>query len=244
MASTFQDRMSLLAAHVGSAAELARRSGLSRRTIGAYTSGETDPKRGDLLKLAGAGEVSLEWLATGKGEMLGAAANAGARLQYHSEQIRSDMRAAQAQPAGYGYVYLPLYGAHVIAGVPGGRVIEGEHPKTTLAFRADFIRNELRASPDDLVLVHVEGDSAEPELRPGDIIMVDRSDTTARRDGYYVIRMDDAVLVKQVQHLPGGVLKLISRNPTYEPILLALPSVQPGGRHEIIGRVVWVCRRM
>jgi phage repressor protein C with HTH and peptisase S24 domain len=95
--------------------------------------------------------------------------------------------------------------------------------ENVLAFKEDWIRRELRASPDDLRLIYVQGDSMEPDLRAGDIILIDHTDTHARREGIYVLRMEDALLVKQVQRMPGGVLRLISRNPAYEPILLPIP---------------------
>lgn len=42
----------------------------------------------------------------------------------------------------------------------------------------------------------------------------------ARREGVYVLRMDSALLVKQLQRLPGGMIKVISRNPAYEPFTI------------------------
>lgn len=240
MATTFQARVRVLADKIGGPAALSQRSGLSRRTIGAYMSGETDPKRADLVKLAVAGEVSLEWLATGDGDMNSSRASAAERLSYHSEQLRRDLRVEQPRT---GYVYVPLYEVGAAAGKPGAAP-QTEAIVNELAFREEWIRSALHVSPADLSLVHVEGDSMEPDLRAGDIILIDHTDTTARREGFYVIRLEDALLVKQVQRLPGGVLKLSSRNPTYEPINLPLPAIQADGKYAIIGRVVWACRRL
>lgn len=203
-------------------------------------SGETDPKRGDLLKLAVGGGADLTWLATGEGTLDGKGATASGRLAYHSEQLRRDLTVEEPRE---GYVYVPLYDVHAAAGSPGAAP-QTETVVNELAFREEWIRSTLHVAPADLSLVHVEGDSMEPDLRAGDIILIDHTDTSARREGIYVIRMEDALLVKQVQRLGGGVLKLISRNPAYEPINVPLPAIQTGEKYAIIGRVVWACRRV
>lgn len=241
MRGSFQDRVKKLAELVGSAAELAKRSGLSRRTIGAYMSGETDPKRGDLLKLAESGGVSLNWLAAGIGEMNGPDATTEGRLRSHSAALAADMKHRVEQPAA-GYVHIPLY--DVRAGAGRGRVVESEQPVDALAFKEDWIRQELRASPGDLRLINVSGDSMEPDLRAGDIILIDHTDTRASREGIYVIRMDGALLVKQLQRLPGGVVKVISRNQAYEAFTVAVAALEEPNGFAIIGRVVWACRRL
>jgi phage repressor protein C with HTH and peptisase S24 domain len=81
----------------------------------------------------------------------------------------------------------------------------------------------------------------EPLLRSGDIILVDHTDIEARREGIYVLRLDGALVVKQVQRLPGAVLRLVSGNPAYEPFTIRLGEL--GESAAIIGRVVWACRR-
>lgn len=46
------------------------------------------------------------------------------------------------------------------------------------------------------------------DLRAGDIVLLDHTDTRASREGVYTIRMDGALLVKQLQRLPGGIVKV------------------------------------
>ena len=83
----------------------------------------------------------------------------------------------------------------------------------------------------DLSAIRVEGDSMEPVLRSGDEILVDRSKRSA--EGIHVVRVGEALHVKQVQLAGPGRVKLVSANEDYAPIDLALDEV------EIIGRVVW-----
>ena len=112
-----------------------------------------------------------------------------------------------------------------------------------LAFKEDWVRRELRARPEDLNLIYVVGDSMEPDLRSGDIVLVDHTDTMAQREGVYVSRMDGALLVKQLQRLPGGVVKVISRNPAYEAFPVDLKQLANPNGFAVVGRVVWACRR-
>lgn len=140
-----------------------------------------------------------------------------------------------------GYAYIPLYDVKAAAG--RGRVVDGEQIIDALAFKEDWIRQELRTSPADLRLIYVEGDSMEPDLRAGDIILIDHTDTSARREGIYVIRMDGALLVKQLQRLPGSTVKVISRNPAYEPFTVTASEIEDTSSFAVVGRVVWACRR-
>ncbi len=92
-----------------------------------------------------------------------------------------------------------------------------------------------------LSIVRVEGDSMVPTLADGDEIMVDTGDGAARlRDGIYVLRDDDAVLVKRLARGPGrGSVDVVSDNPVY-PRRAALRIADLA----IVGRVVWIGRRL
>ncbi|MEZ5681936.1 MAG: S24 family peptidase [Erythrobacter sp.] len=83
----------------------------------------------------------------------------------------------------------------------------------------------------DLSAIRVEGDSMEPLLRSGDEIFVDRNKRAG--EGVHVVRIGDALHVKQVQVTAPGRIALISANEAYAPIELGREEV------EVIGRVVW-----
>ena len=83
----------------------------------------------------------------------------------------------------------------------------------------------------DLSAIRVEGDSMEPLLRSGDEIFVDRNKRAG--EGVHVVRIGDALHVKQVQASAPGRIALISANDAYAPIELGREEV------EVIGRVVW-----
>lgn len=83
----------------------------------------------------------------------------------------------------------------------------------------------------ELSAIRVEGDSMEPLLRSGDEIFVDRGKRSG--EGVFVVRIGDALHVKQVQASAPDRITLLSANDAYAPIELARDEV------EIIGRVVW-----
>lgn len=83
-------------------------------------------------------------------------------------------------------------------------------------------------------IVRVRGDSMEPGLVDGDLIVVDQARRTPDAQGrVFVIRIDDAVMVKRVARR-GGALAIVSDNPAAPPV--------PDGVVEVIGRVVWLMR--
>lgn len=222
----------------GSGDELSRKTAIPRRTLEEYLTGESEPKASRIAAIARAAGVSAHWLVTGEGEPHQVGLRTGAGVQRISDLPITELREPGAR-----YVYLPLYDVRAAAGGAGSLVEEGEHAVDVLAFKEEWIRRELRASPDDLRLIYVEGDSMEPDLRAGDIILVDHTDTRATREGIYVIRMDGALLVKQLQRLPGSLIKVNSRNPAYEPFTVPMATIEEPNGFAVVGRVVWACRR-
>lgn len=88
-------------------------------------------------------------------------------------------------------------------------------------------------------IIRVTGESMMPTLAPGDEILVDAAQRRVPRGGaVFVLRIGDALMVKRVRPVQGGV-SVTSDNPaSVSPGILALGEV------EVIGRVVWVSRRL
>jgi len=145
--------------------------------------------------------------------------------------------ATQAMRRGADYVRIPRLAVAASAG--SGALDAGE------GGRDDFIIDAaaLKAIGDGglLSMIAVRGDSMEPTLSDGDDILVDRADSADRlRDGIYVLRIDDALNVKRLAINPADRrITVASDNPAYP----GWPDCDPM-RLAIIGRVVWVGRRV
>jgi len=67
----FKERLQAAIKHVGTAAELARRSGVPAKTISNYLNDVTEDPKGEVIaKLAAGAGVRVEWLFAGKPPML------------------------------------------------------------------------------------------------------------------------------------------------------------------------------
>ncbi len=146
--------------------------------------------------------------------------------------------ATPARMRGPGMILVPKLAIGASAGA--GASVDGEAVEGEVAFDPKWLR-DLGADPRALSIIRVEGDSMAPTLDDGDDILVDGGDAAARlRDGIYVLRMDDVLMVKRVARAPGqGRISVISDNPHYRSWDdLPMASVQ------LVGRVVWTGRRV
>ncbi len=71
------------------------------------------------------------------------------------------------------YVRVPRY--EVAASAGGGAFIESEQIVDYLTFRAEWVRNALGVALNQLALINVIGDSMEPSLSEGDVVLLDLS---------------------------------------------------------------------
>ena len=106
-----------------------------------------------------------------------------------------------------------------------------------MAFDPKWLK-QLGNDPAKLSLISVDGDSMDPTLCDGDDIMVDHAAAQAPlRDGIYVLRMDDVLLVKRLALGPSGKISIRSDNrqyPDWDDVDVEAVN--------IIGRVVWTGR--
>jgi phage repressor protein C with HTH and peptisase S24 domain len=144
---------------------------------------------------------------------------------------------SESSPAGL--VSVKRHPVSVSAG-PGAVVTE-EFGKPYFAFDERWLKALTPSQPAKLSIVRVEGDSMAPTLNAGDDILVDLGDAAERlRDGIYVLRIDDAVVVKRLALNPTGRrLTVQSDNPAYADWPdVSLDDVK------VIGRVIWSGRRI
>jgi len=144
------------------------------------------------------------------------------------------------QPSGpAGLVSVKRHPVMVSAGP--GAIVTQELGKPYFAFDERWLKALTATSPSNLSIVRVEGDSMAPTLNAGDDVLVDHGDAVDRlRDGIYVLRIDDALVVKRIALNPvGRRVTVQSDNPNYPDWPdCGLDDVHP------IGRVIWSGRRV
>lgn len=109
------------------------------------------------------------------------------------------------------------------------------------AFDSQWLRHLTPARSEDLSVIKVQGDSMAPTLNDGDDILVDTSQCgQPLRDGIYVLRVEDSLLVKRLAvHPLGKTVTVQSDNPAYPDWPdCSLETIQ------CIGRVIWAGRKV
>lgn len=121
-----------------------------------------------------------------------------------------------------------------------GALVDDESGQTQIEFEERWLRS-VASSPGAVSLIRVMGDSMAPGLLDDDEIMVDRGDAADRlRDGIYVLRLDDVLMVKRLAINPvTRRVSIRSDNPAYP----AWEDCDPA-TVDIIGRVVWISRKL
>lgn len=197
-------------------AELADKLSIHKNTMANYERGDRFPDVKILLKLLETfPDTNPTWLLTGEGS------------KNRSEPVQS------------GFVMFPRY--ELEAGAGPGRNVQSEQVVDFVSFKEEWVQNFLRVPRENLALLSVKGDSMNPTLNDGDMILVDLRADRIDDSAIYVLEFDDALLVKRIQRKLDGSVVIKSDNHLYEP------EVLQKGRAEalrIIGRVVWSGRRM
>lgn len=201
-------------------ANFAKVAGIGKSTLIRYEAGERLPDLDGLYRLALAGNVTVAWLATG---------NDG-----------SFSPAAGASDSADDFVMVPRYDVHGSAG--NGELIHSEQIVDHLAFRAEWVRNALGVARKDLALISVKGDSMEPTLANGDLILVDTSARHVEDSAIYVLNTPKGLFVKRLQHkLSGEVIVKSDNADKYEQEVY---GPEAAAQLSVVGRVVWAGRRL
>lgn len=137
--------------------------------------------------------------------------------------------------------FIPVPRLDIGASAGPGALSAEETPLAHMEFDAAWLRQLTGGASADLSMIRVKGDSMVPTLEDGDDILVDRGESVkSLRDGIYVLRLDDSLMVKRLARSPSGRRVAIkSDNDAY-------PSWQDVDLSEIdvIGRVIWAGRRI
>jgi phage repressor protein C with HTH and peptisase S24 domain len=232
--------------------EMASLTGISYRTWQNYEDGVNPPGWDACEALVKLG-FNANWLLTGEG---GIKEMSPSKPFYKQVRDGEVPMAGDGESASYplmegfkgasttnelpeGFVQVPRY--EVAASAGGGSVIHSEQIVDHLSFRADWVHNALGVPVTSLALINVTGDSMEPTLSEGDLILIDMSYQGVKDNAVYVLQLNGALLVKRIQHKLDGSVIVKSDNAIYEPEQIGSEAVDS---LNVIGRVVWCGRRM
>lgn len=103
-----------------------------------------------------------------------------------------------------------------------------------------LVRSRTNAPAEALKVITVEGDSCEPDFRPGDRVLVNLNDRTPSPPGYFALWDGIGTVIKRLEHVPYSdppTLKIKSTNPAYEAYERHLAEVSISGR--VLGKWHW-----
>ncbi|WP_074219123.1 S24 family peptidase [Rhodovulum sp. ES.010] len=107
-----------------------------------------------------------------------------------------------------------------------------------LAFERAFLRAQ-GANPENCSIIAASGDSMQPAIPDGALLVVDHGQTEIRNGHMMVINVGEDLLVKRIRRRLDGLLDLISDNPAYAPETVGRDMID---QLRIVGRVVYYCR--
>lgn len=158
-------------------------------------------------------------------------------LEYGTEAPKAMsivQRALSSVSASPEVILVPKVQAKVCAGA-GSYEIEAvpvsEHP-----FPYQWLSR--MGTPNSMVFMDVIGDSMEPSIRDGDMVLVDQSGKSLSPHSIFAVGVEDSIFIKRVEPRDGAVI-LHSDNRTYSDIELYEDEL---ASFHVIGKVVWLCR--
>jgi phage repressor protein C with HTH and peptisase S24 domain len=125
----------------------------------------------------------------------------------------------------------------------GGAVVEdhGDTAGRAYHFRRSWIRSSLKASPSQLRIMHVEGDSMAPTLLDGDTVLVDMTRRAPNPPGIFVLDDGMGLVAKRLEHIANSdppAVRVISDNKHYPEYERTADEIH------IVGRIRWFAREI
>jgi phage repressor protein C with HTH and peptisase S24 domain len=211
----FRSRLTQVIQSFESVVAAAQAVGVSDNAIYKWLAGRGQPSVSNLVALARAARVSIEWLATG-------------------EESRQSAQAVTRAVEHGDFIFMPRNRIRFSSGRDG--ILRSDQVVDSIAFRAEWVKKRLSTESRDLLLIEVVGDSMAPTVKDSDLILADLAEPRFKQDGIYLLRHDSGLAVKRIQRRPDGKLLVRSDNPKYEAMVVATAS--------IIGRVIWIGGRV
>jgi putative phage repressor len=214
-----------------SQAEMGKRLAIPQRTWANYESGHSTPPLKILIRLAEMG-YPIKGLTTGVvSDMKDAGIISDAEIKERQAKLGGfpvDMNIKDLPPItkiiDNGGFVIPILDQSLSAGK--GQLL----PDSDVSTGYIAVPKELKRYGNNLTALYVNGDSMEPTLQRGDLIVCDSCGWDG--EGIYALRMDGCGYVKRLARKPGKIV-VISDNPKYE----AWEEPAESQAIDIIGRV-------
>ena len=131
---------------------------------------------------------------------------------------------------------VPKVQARLCAGAGSFEV--GNRIEDHYSFKTAWLQS--RGLKERMVLMDVFGNSMAPEIKDGDTVLLDQSQTNIIAGTVYAVGVEDTIMVKRIEKHPRKLV-LLSDNKEYAPIFLSNEEMD---RVRIIGKVLWICREL
>ena len=122
----------------------------------------------------------------------------------------------------------------------GGGLVLSDHVEASMVpFPRDWLRSLVKGSFGQVFVARGEGDSMQPTLLDGDIVIVDTSQSAlTSQDRLWCIGYGELGMIKRLRARPDGGIDVMSDNNAVSSFTAYDGEVQ------IIGRVVFIGRKM
>ncbi|MDR2697985.1 MAG: helix-turn-helix domain-containing protein [Holophagales bacterium] len=155
--------------------------------------------------------ISADWLLTGKGDMF--------------------IKQSDTTEAGSSQIIIPVLS--VTPCVDGGSALGDYVSAGGMSFSECWLRDSFNVAPNNLCLLRFDGDSMLPVINPDEMLFVDGLvQPPEYRDGLWVLRLGERLLVKRVQLIGSNRYQATSDNPADAHKIDLSDSAQ------LLGRVV------
>lgn len=95
-----------------------------------------------------------------------------------------------------------------------------------------------KGNPEAMVLMRVAGDSMQPEILDGDVVLLDQSKKDIMPGRIFAVGFDDSIYLKRIDKQPGKVILKSVNEEAYPPIELDIRG-DMAEYFRVIGKVVW-----
>lgn len=197
--------------------EFAEKLGTSQGVISDIEHGRKGISRNVLLALGTEFNINATWVLTGEGDMflprqISAFKTAEQTINSVNEALIKnaesiDETITPPQELNQNDFVVPILDQSLSAG-KGQPLPDDDNPIGYIA-----VPKELKRYGNKLAAIYVNGDSMEPTLQRGDLVVCDSCGWDG--DGIYALRMDGCGYVKRLARKPGKLV-VISDNPKYE----------------------------